>query len=51
MVIQRKELRKVNGYVRILLSKHLKRRSQRSMRPPKEMTDYGYFKELGLIYL
>ena len=30
---------------------HLRRRSQRPFRPPGEVTDYEYFKRLGLLYL
>ena len=43
--------RKINGYVRCRLGRHLKRRSQRRFRPPKDQTIYGHLKKLGLVYL
>ena len=47
----RRHFRKVNRYVRRRLGVHLRRRSQRPFRPPKGMTFYRHFAELGLTYL
>jgi RNA-directed DNA polymerase len=47
----RKAFRNVNWYVRRKLTRHLKRRSQRPMRPPKGTTYYSHFKTMGLVYL
>jgi RNA-directed DNA polymerase len=47
----RKAFREINHYVRKSLIKHLKRRSQRPMRPPKGTTYYKHLKNLGLVYL
>jgi RNA-directed DNA polymerase len=47
----RKAFREINSYVRLRLSKHLRRRSQRPFRPPKGRSDYEHFKRLGLVYL
>lgn len=47
----RKAFREINRYVRLRLSRHLSRRSQRPWRPPTGMTQYEYFKRLGLDYL
>lgn len=47
----RKAFRGINAYVRKRLTKHLQRRSQRPMKPPKEMTYYEYFQRLNLVYL
>lgn len=47
----RRAMRKMNGYVRIRLACHLDRRSQRPWHTPKGVTQYEYFKRLGLIYL
>jgi len=47
----RKSFRAVNSYVRYRLTRHLHRRSQRPFRPPKGMSQYEYFKHLGLLYL
>ncbi len=47
----RKALRDVNHYVRLRLSRHLRRRSQRPFRPPKGESRYRYLKRLGLVYL
>ncbi len=41
----------INSYVNWRLWKHLRRRSQRSYRPPKGMTVYAHMKQLGLIAL
>jgi RNA-directed DNA polymerase len=43
--------RKVNWYVQQRLYRHLRRRSQRPWKPPKDLTLYQYFCQLGLIYL
>ncbi len=47
----RKAFRSTNHYVRERLVKHLRRRSQRPWHPPKGVTAYRYFQQLGLIYL
>lgn len=47
----RRQLRKVNSYVRQRLSRHLRRRSQRPYRPPAGMTLYRRLADLGLTYL
>ena len=47
----RRRFRKVNRYVRRRLGVHLRRRSQRPFRPPKGMTFYRHFADLGLTYL
>lgn len=47
----RKAFRKINSYVRLRLTKFLQRRSQRPMRPPKDVTYYEHLKNLGLVYL
>jgi RNA-directed DNA polymerase len=41
----------LNSYVHWRLWKHLRRRSQRSYRPPTGMTTYAHMKQLGLIAL
>jgi RNA-directed DNA polymerase len=46
-----KAWRNINAYVRERLRRHLRRRSQRSWRPPKGQTYYETFKQMGLIYL
>ncbi len=43
--------REINTYVRQRLVTHLRRRSQRPFRPPKGVSEYEYFKRLGLVYL
>ena len=43
--------RKLNGYVRLRLSRHMRRRSQRPWRPPEGTTAYAHFHRLGLVYL
>jgi len=43
--------RHVNRYVRLRLSQHLKRRSQRAYRPPKGVSLYSHLGQLGLVYL
>jgi RNA-directed DNA polymerase len=43
--------RKVNWYVRRRLHRHLRRRSQRPWKPPKDLTVHQHFHHLGLIYL
>lgn len=47
----RKAFREINAYVRQRLQCHLSRRSQRPWRPPKGMTFYARFAQMGLIYL
>jgi RNA-directed DNA polymerase len=47
----RKAYREINAYVRQRLYCHLSRRSQRPWRPPKGMTYYAQFAQMGLIYL
>ena len=44
-------LREINSYVRGRLEQHLRRRSQRPFRPPKEVSYNDHFKRLGLVYL
>lgn len=43
--------RSVNQYVRLRLTRHMRRRSQRGCRPPKGVSYYQHFKNMGLIYL
>lgn len=47
----RKAMREINWYVRNRLVGHLRRRSQRALRPPKGRSYYRHLKQLGLIYL
>jgi len=47
----RKSFREMNSYVRLRLTIHLRRRSQRRYRPPEGVTYYEQLKRLGLIYL
>ena len=47
----RMAMRHVNAYSRTRLAKHLKRRSQRPYHPPKGVSMYRHFSDLGLIYL
>jgi RNA-directed DNA polymerase len=47
----RPALRHINSYVRLRLSCHLHRRSQRPFRPPSNVSLYQHLKRLGLIYL
>jgi len=47
----RKAYRDINSYVRCRLSNHLRRRSQRRYRPPKGVSLYRHFADLGLVYL
>ena len=47
----RKEMRRMNQFVRNRLVKHLKRRSQRPFRPPEGQSFYKHLKHLKLIYL
>lgn len=47
----RKEMRRMNWFIRRRLTRHLKRRSQRPFRPPEGRTFYKQLKYLGLIYL
>ena len=43
--------RSMNQYVRVRLTRHLRRRSQRGCRPPKGRSYYQHFKSMGLVYL
>ena len=43
--------REINTYVRQRLLGHLRRRSQRPLRPPEGVTAQEHFKRLGLVYL
>jgi RNA-directed DNA polymerase len=43
--------REINRYVRECLIRHLQRRSQRRMRPPTDMSWYGFLAREGLVYL
>jgi RNA-directed DNA polymerase len=47
----RKAFREINAYVRSRLTQHVKRRSQRPFRPPKEVSYYQHFQNLGLLEL
>lgn len=47
----RREMRRMNWFVRGRLIKHLKRRSQRPFRPPEGRSFYKHFQYLKLIYL
>lgn len=47
----RKAFRQINGYVRLRLSCHLRRRSQRPWRCPEGVTVYTQLARMGLIYL
>jgi len=47
----RRAFRHINSYVRLRLSRHLRRRSQRPWRCPAGVSHYAYFKRLGLVYL
>jgi len=43
--------RHINSYVRARLTKHLKRRSQRSFRPQRGVSFYQHLSQMGLICL
>ncbi len=43
--------RLMNRYVRVRLTRHMRRRSQRPCRPPKGCSHYAHFKAMGLVYL
>jgi RNA-directed DNA polymerase len=43
--------RSMNRYVRVRLTRHLRRRSQRPCRPPKGRSHSAHFKAMGLVYL
>ena len=43
--------RGINAHVRNRVAVHLRRRSQRRFRPPKDRTLYGHLKSMGLLYL
>jgi len=47
----RKTFREINRFVRERLTHHLKRRSQRPMRPPRGISYYKHLKNLGLVHL
>lgn len=47
----RMAMRDINRMVRIRLSVHLNRRSQRRYRPPEGKSFYGHLADLGLVYL
>lgn len=47
----RKAFREINAYVRLRLSRHLRRRSQRPWKPKGDNTAYATFQRMGLIYL
>jgi RNA-directed DNA polymerase len=47
----RKAFRDINSYVRMRLTKHLKRRSQRPYRPPQGRSMYAQLDRFGLVYL
>ena len=47
----RKAKRHINTYVRLRLSRHLRRRSQRPWKPKGENSAYAAYKRMGLIYL
>ncbi len=47
----KKEFRMLNSFVRMRLTKHTQRRSQRPFQPPKGKTYYAHFKNLNLVYL
>jgi RNA-directed DNA polymerase len=47
----RKAFRNINWYVRKRLTRHLQRRSQRPMRPPRGTSFYKHLQNLGLMYL
>lgn len=47
----RRSFRAINRYVRMRLTRHLRRRSQRPYRPPKGKSYYRHFADIGLVYL
>jgi RNA-directed DNA polymerase len=47
----RMAFRHINSYVRMRLTRHAKRRSQRGYWPPKGTTYHEHFKHMGLVYL
>ncbi|HEX5032544.1 MAG TPA: group II intron reverse transcriptase/maturase [Candidatus Eisenbacteria bacterium] len=47
----RRSFRAINSYVRLRLSTHLRRRSQRPYRPPNGISLYKHFDDLGVVYL
>jgi len=47
----RMAFRHINGYARLRLTRHAKRRSQRGYWPPKGMSYYEHFQKMGLVYL
>lgn len=47
----RRGFRMINRHVRNRLVRHLRRRSQRRYRPPKDVSFYQHLADLGLVYL
>lgn len=47
----RSAFRGINLYVRMRLTKHAQRKSQRPFKPPRGVSYYEHFSKLGLIYL
>lgn len=47
----RKARRQINAFVRVRLTYHLQRRSQRGYRPPETVSLYEHLNRMGLIYL
>jgi len=47
----RQGFRQINAYVRERLTQHVRRRSQRSFRPPQGVSYYEHFNRMGLLYL
>lgn len=47
----RKDFRNINFYIRMRLTKHLRRRSQRPFKPPKGVSFYKVLEKFGLVYL
>jgi RNA-directed DNA polymerase len=47
----RMAFREINRHVRGRLGRHLRRRSQRRYRPPKDRSLYRHLQDLGLVYL
>jgi RNA-directed DNA polymerase len=47
----RMAFREIDAYVRVRLTQHLRRRSQRPFRPPEGVSYYEQFKRFGLLHL
>ena len=47
----RKAFREINAYLRERLTQHVRRKSQRPMRPPEGVSYYQLFRDLGLLEL